>query len=340
MTALPFSATYRSVQVASSSSTSTAVLISIIGFLDSIVAAKQNAARYSYSISPNRELVALGAANLTGAFVPGTLPAYGSITRSRINGEAGARTQMASLICAAIILVATFFLLPWLYYLPKCVLGSIVCLVVYTLLAETPEDVIFYWKMRAWIDMTLMGLTFILTIIWSVQVGVTVSLIISLLLVVRRSSRTRMTILGHIPGTDTWEPIDESPGAEEPGVLIVRIRENLDFANTAQLKERLRRLELYGVHRSHPSDVPRREQASVLIFHVADVETCDASAVQIFHELFQSYRNRDVGVFITHLRAQPRIMFERGGIVKLLGADAFYESVGKAMGRLTRETRR
>lgn len=56
-------------------------LISIIGFLDSIVAAKQNAARFGYSISPNRELVALGAANLMGSFIPGTLPAYGSITR-------------------------------------------------------------------------------------------------------------------------------------------------------------------------------------------------------------------------------------------------------------------
>jgi high affinity sulfate transporter 1 len=319
--------------------TSTAVLISIVGFLDSIVAAKQNAARFSYSISPNRELVALGAANLAGAFVPGTLPAYGSITRSRINADAGARTQMASIACAVIILIATFFFLPWLYYLPKCVLGSIVCLVVYSLLAETPEDVVFYWKMRSWVDMTLMSLTFILTIIWSVQVGVTVSLIISLLLVVRRSSRTRMTILGHIPGTDRWEPIDESTGAEEdtPGVLIVRIRENLDFANTAQLKERLRRLELYGVHPSHPSDVPRRQQASVLIFHMADVETCDASAVQIFHELFESYRGRDVRVFITHLRQEPRNMFERGGIVELLGEDAFYEDVSKAMRRLTGE---
>lgn len=49
--------------------------------------------------------------------------------------------------------------------------------------------------MRSWVDMTLMSLTFILTIVWSVQVGVTVSLIISLLLVVRRSSRTRLTIL-------------------------------------------------------------------------------------------------------------------------------------------------
>jgi MFS superfamily sulfate permease-like transporter len=56
-------------------------LISVVGFLDSIVAAKQNSARFGYSISPNRELVALGAANLAGSFIPGTLPAFGSITR-------------------------------------------------------------------------------------------------------------------------------------------------------------------------------------------------------------------------------------------------------------------
>jgi len=56
-------------------------LIAVVGFLDSIVAAKQNASRFGYSISPNRELVALGAANLAGAFIPGTLPAFGSITR-------------------------------------------------------------------------------------------------------------------------------------------------------------------------------------------------------------------------------------------------------------------
>ena len=56
-------------------------LISVIGFLDSIVSAKQNASKYGYSISPNRELVALGAGNIAGSFIPGTIPAYGSITR-------------------------------------------------------------------------------------------------------------------------------------------------------------------------------------------------------------------------------------------------------------------
>lgn len=99
-------------------------LISVIGFFDSIVSAKQNASRFGYSISPNRELVALGAGNLVGSFIPGTLPAYGSITRSRINADVGGRTQMASLVCSGVVLLATFFLLPWLYFLPKAVLGS------------------------------------------------------------------------------------------------------------------------------------------------------------------------------------------------------------------------
>ncbi|KAL0955586.1 hypothetical protein HGRIS_001822 [Hohenbuehelia grisea] len=261
--------------------TSTAVLISVIGFLDSIVAAKQNGARFGYSISPNRELVALGASNLVGSFVPGTLPAYGSITRSKINGDVGGRTQMASLVCSGVILLTTFFLLPWMYFLPKCVLASIIALVVFSLLAETPHELRYYWRMSAWVDMFLLCLTFVLSMVWNVEVGIVVSLIISLLLVVHRSSKTRMTILGRIPGTDRWKPINENPEAEEPvsGALIVRIQESLDFANTSQLKERLRRLELYGVERSHPSEEPRRPQASVLVFHMADVATCDASCV-------------------------------------------------------------
>jgi len=121
---------------------------------------------------------------------------------------------------------------------------------------------------------------------------------------------------GRIPGTDRWKPLKENPEAEESvaGVLIVRIRENLDFGQfvifllfsstkpmyvfhsqhssikrfkstldhsfcllTSHFTERLRRLELYGVHKFHPSEEPRREQASVLVFHLADVDECDAS---------------------------------------------------------------
>lgn len=91
--------------------------------------------------------------------------------------------------------------------------------------------------------------------------------------------------------------MNEEPEAEEgfPGALVIRIRENLDFANTAQLKgtllsykliqkgyslggiERLRRMELYGPVKTHPSEAPRRQQTTVIVFHMADVDKCDAS---------------------------------------------------------------
>ncbi|KAH9485682.1 Putative sulfate transporter [Psilocybe cubensis] len=269
--------------------TSTAVVIAVVGFLDSIVAAKQNAARFGYSISPNRELVALGAANLAGSFIPGTLPAFGSITS--------------------------------------------IGLVVYSLLAEAPHEILYYWNMGAWVDLTIMGLTFFLSIIWNIEVGVVVGLVVSLLLVVHRSSKTRMTILGRIPGTDRWKPLKENPEAEESvaGALIVRIRENLDFANTAQIKERLRRLELYGIHKSHPSEEPRRGQTSVLVFHLADVDSCDASAAQIFYELLEEYKNRGVGLFITHLRPTVEKTFIKAHIFDLLGSGAFRDNVADAM---------
>lgn len=136
-------------------------------------------------------------------------------------------------------------------------------------------------------------------------------MVFSLILVVQKSTQTRIKIIGRLPNTDKWVPVDEDEAAQEeiPGVvslaspmdgrhciladhlqLVVRIREALSFANTGQLKERLRRvsemfclpsegadtdiqLELYGAQKSHPSDAPRRESAKAIILHMGDVST-------------------------------------------------------------------
>ena len=92
---------------------------------DSIVSAKQNASRFGYSISGNRELVALGAGNVGAACISGSIVGFGSITRSRLNANAGARTPMSSLICAGLVTLATFLLVQYIYHLPMAVLGSI-----------------------------------------------------------------------------------------------------------------------------------------------------------------------------------------------------------------------
>ena len=101
-------------------------------------------------------------------------------------------------------------------------------------------------RIGAWTDIAMMSLTFALSVVWNIEIGIVVSLIISLLLVIKRSSKTRMIILvchypyhfigtqtnfqGRLPGTDKWGPIADNPGAEDvPGILIIRIRESLDF---------------------------------------------------------------------------------------------------------------
>ncbi|KAG8840483.1 hypothetical protein FRB91_006040, partial [Serendipita sp. 411] len=175
--------------------TPTAILVSVIGFLDSLVSAKQNSGRFGYSISLNRELVALGAGNIAVSFIPGSLPAFGAITRSKLNAELGGRSQMSSLVCSSLVILAIFFLLPALHFLPKCVLAAIICLVVVGLVSEAPEDIHFFWSLGSWTDLALMALTFVLTTLWSVEVGIAISVTISLLMVVHRSSRARMSIL-------------------------------------------------------------------------------------------------------------------------------------------------
>ncbi|KAK4689920.1 hypothetical protein P7C73_g207, partial [Tremellales sp. Uapishka_1] len=333
----------------------TAFVSAVVGVVDSIVAARENAAKFGYPVSPNRELVALGAANLSASFLTatGSVPIFGAITRSRLNGETGGRTQMSSIITSIITIFSIFFLLPYFYFLPKAILASVIVLVVYAILAEAPHDILFFWRMRAWTDFLQMTGTFFLTLFFSIELGLVASVGFSLILVIQKSTQTRIKIIGRLPNTDEWVPIDEDDAAQEemPGVvscvitarvdslnirlqLVVRIRESLSFANTGQLKERLRRLELYGMQKSHPSDAPKRESAKAIVLHMADVEEIDASAVQILYELTKAYEERGVGLHFAHLRPAQLDMFGLVGINSLLGPSHFHPDLRSAMAEI------
>ncbi|KAM0793395.1 hypothetical protein ACM66B_000847 [Microbotryomycetes sp. NB124-2] len=307
----------------------TSTVIAVLGFLDSIVGAKDCASRYDYPISPNRELVAFGSANILTSFLAGTLPGYGSITRSRLAANTGATTQMTSLLTGTFVLLVTYFLLGFLVTLPKCILAVIILVVVFSILEEAPHDVKFFVKMRAWVDCALMGLTFLLSIFVSVEVGIIVSIALSMILCVKQAATTRIKILGRVPGTSFFEPVDDDdddglfPHEEIPGILIVRLRDpSLNFANAGALKERLRRLERYGKGRHHPSDQPTRAEASVIIFHCPDVEDIDASALQLIHEMVESYVTKSVVIYWAQLQNGPLARLRDAGVLEKSGGEA------------------
>jgi MFS superfamily sulfate permease-like transporter len=158
--------------------------------------------------------------------------------------------------------------------------------------------------------------------------------------VVKHSTYPRITLLGRIGDTDKFKPIKDFPGQAEhiEGLLVVRIAEPLYFANTGQLKDRLRRLEEFGDMDVHPSESARMSPIDNVIFDIETMEDIDASAVQILLEIIEAYHNRGVNVFFVKLRENQKKLFERAGIIDKVGDDHFFKRIPDALEYIHRGT--
>jgi MFS superfamily sulfate permease-like transporter len=208
-----------------------------------------------------------------------------------------------------------------------------------SLVEECPHDVRFFIRVRGWVDLLLMLLIFLATIFYSITLGIALGFGLSVLRVIRHATQPRIQILGKVSGTsDQFENAELQPERVEfiEGCLIVKIPEPLTFANTGDLKNRLRRLELYGTNRAHPA-LPRvRPQTDKnIIFDVHGVTSIDAPGTQILLEIVQAYVSREVRVFFCRVPTpHSRVFeqFERSGLVDCCGGSGhFVSSVDEAL---------
>ncbi|KXX79387.1 High affinity sulfate transporter 2 [Madurella mycetomatis] len=326
-------------------SISTAFLIALLGFFESSVAAKSLGGQgfAGIQLSPNRELVALGTANIVGACFS-SLPAFGGYGRSKVNKSTGGRTPVSSLILSALTLLCVLVLLPYLYYLPKPVLSSLISVVAWSLIEECPHDISFFLKIGAWQELGLMVSILLATIFFSLEFGMATGVGLSLLQVIRHATRPRIQILGRIPETNRFENAEANPDHLEfiEGCLIVKIPEPLTFANTGELKTRLRRLELYGTSLAHPAlpRLRREDWNRNIIFDIHGVTSLDGSGTQVLEEIVRDYRQRGVRVFFSRGPGRDsRVgrLLRRSGIVELAGGEHhFVDDVHEAL-KLTEE---
>ncbi|KAK3688902.1 ADP-ribosylglycohydrolase-domain-containing protein [Podospora appendiculata] len=312
---------------------STSFLIALLGFFESSVAAKSLGGDESFAgiqLSPNRELVALGAANLVGACFM-SLPAFGGYGRSKVNKSTGGRSPMASILLSILTLICILFLLPYLYYLPKPVLSALISVVAWSLVEECPHDISFFLRIHAWQELALMITILLSTIFFSLPLGMAIGVGLSLLQVIRHATRPRIQILGRLPGTNRFENAEANPERLEfiEGCLIVKIPEPLTFANTGELKARLRRLELYGTSQAHPA-LPRlrREDSNRnIVFDIHGVTSLDGSGMQVLEEIVRSYRDRGVRIFFSRgpdTGSEVWKMMQRSGVVDLVGGQGHF----------------
>lgn len=323
---------------------STSFIIALLGFFESTVAAKslgdgERSGLKDMSHSANRELIALGAANMVGGCFM-ALPAFGGYGRSKVNSSTGGRTPMSSIILSIITIICVYAILPYFYYLPKGVLSSMVSVVAYSLIEECPHDIKFFLRIRGWHELGLMFLIFLSAFFYSLELGIGLGLLFSLATVIKHSTRSRIQILGRVPGSiDKFENAEDSPESVEfiEGCLIVKIPEPLTFANTGELKSRLRRLERYGTAAAHPAlpAVRDDEHNKNVIFDIHGVTSIDGSGVQVLAEIVEEHLERNTRVFFCRIPSQRSQTWHQlvvSGIVERCGGERnFTQGVKEAL---------
>ena len=210
-----------------------AILISIIGFVESVSVAQTLAAKKRQRIEPDQELIGLGAANVA-ASVSGGYPVTGGFARSVVNFDAGAATPAAGAFTAIGILLAALFLTPLLYFLPTATLAATIIVAVLSLVDFTILRTAWGYSKA---DFFAVAATILLTLGLGVEAGVSAGVALSILLFLYKTSRPHVAEVGLVPGTQHFRNIRRHRVLTDPAVLTLRIDQSLYFANARFMED-------------------------------------------------------------------------------------------------------
>jgi SulP family sulfate permease len=210
-----------------------ALLISVIGFVESISVAQTLAAKKRQRIDPDQELIGLGAANLGAAFTGG-YPVTGGFARSVVNFDAGAETPAAGAFTAVGLAIAAVALTPLVFFLPKATLAATIIVAVLSL-------VDFSILKRSWIyskdDFIAVAATILLTLALGVETGVSAGVLLSLILHIYKTTRPHIAEVGLVEGSEHFRNILHHSVQTEPSLLSIRVDQSLYFANARFLED-------------------------------------------------------------------------------------------------------
>lgn len=255
-----------------------ALLISVVGFVESVSVGQTLAAKRRQRIEPNQELVALGASNLSAAFTGG-FPVTGGFARSVVNFDAGAQTPAAGVYTALGITLASLFLTPALYFLPQATLSATIIVAVLSL-------VDLGMLKRTWAysrtDFLAALATLLMTLVQGVEVGLVVGVAVSLVLFLYRTSRPHIAEVGQVPGTEHFRNVLRHHVATSPRLVSLRVDESLYFANARALEDRINDL------------VAERPALKHVVLQCSAINDIDASALESLEAI--DHRLRDAGL--------------------------------------------
>ena len=267
-----------------------ALLISVVGFVESVSVGQTLAAKRRQRIEPDRELVALGASNL-GAALTGGFPVTGGFARSVVNFDAGAQTPAAGIFTAIGIFLAALLLTPALYFVPQATLAATIVVAVLSLVHLHTLRSTWAYSRR---DFSAVIVTLLLTLAAGVEAGLVGGVVLSLLLYLYKTSRPHIAEVGLVSGTEHFRNVLRHKVQVSSQLASLRVDESLYFANARVLEDRVNAL------------VSERPELRHLVMQCSAINDIDASALESLEAIDQ--RLRDAGLCLNLSEVKGPVM--------------------------------
>ena len=291
--------------------------IFLVCFADEILTARSFAGKHNQSVRGSQELLALGAASAAAGVTRG-FPVGASGSRTAVNDDMGARTQVAGLFSAAAVAVILLLFTEPVQYLPKAVLGAVI--VVAAIGLVEPQA----WRSLAAIDPVEVAIAAVTTgcvIVFGVLAALVVAVGLSIIDTVRRSARPHDAVLGWDARLGRYADVSLHPSAHiTPGVVVYRLDDRLFFANARYFKGRVRE-----AVRAAPGHVRWLVLDADAITHV------DATGLDALLDVTKDLRRDQITLVIARLRTRMEEQFEAAGVVELVGPGHLYPTVRVAV---------
>ncbi len=295
-----------------------ALMIAVIGYVESISVARVLAFRRREKIDPDQEFRALGLTNIV-ASCAGAMPVAGGFSRSMVNFDAGARTQLAAIITASLVGIAAFSFTGLLENLPKSVLSAIIIVAVWQLIDF--ESLRNTWRYDR-SDGSAQAATLFGVLAFGIELALMLGVSLALLLFLYRTSRPHIAVVGRVPGTQHYRNIHRHQVETWPTVLLIRIDENIYFANIPQVEAELH------------NQILERDQLTDLVLICSGVAYIDTSGLEMLENMAEELAGSGIRLHLAEVKGPVMDRLQGSALCRHLGTEHIYLSTEDAVVRL------
>lgn len=295
-----------------------ALTLVMVGYLETISIGKSLEAKQDvYKVRPNQELIALGLSNMVGSLFK-TYPIASSFSRSAINQESGAKTGMAALISVFMVVITLLFLTPLFYFLPKTILAAIIIVAVFGLV--NVKEAAFLWRANN-LDFWLLISTFIATLFFGIEYGITVGVGLSLVVLIFRTSRPYVAELGKVPNANFYRNKERFEEVIiENDVLVFRFDAQLFYANANYFRDKLDEMA-----------EKKGKALKLIILDSESINRTDSTGVEMLKERIKFYQKKGVLFYFAGAKGHLRDALFKGGLLSIIDVNHFFMRANDAV---------